>query len=366
LNLRELLKCKRVCKNWNFYATKIVHERQRVRTLLARKSDKSTWVAIADVAEVKDFFNDLDISSTFVLLFGKLPLSRPCVGGHDLFSLQYLLPTSCKIIGALSSAGVIGTDHASGRYSAFERPRLDTLSCMIFPKMDGLNIRCFHMSLEQFEREAFNPETANLEESFGIPAADRVKCLILICPSYVPFDMTRAVFSAFWLRERGRVALCGGSVEDVIELEPGDREIRERGLVGIAFCGDDRVSAGSFVISPTARTKPKVQNLLRQFPPIRTPSGKKGTRFGFAFTCCGRGSRMFKTASQEVELIQAQFPDTPIAGVFSMGECGVTCWPPPNSGRQANSTESEELTLDRLPDVLLSFTTVVAIVNVDH
>lgn len=201
---------------------------------------------------------------------------------------------------------------------------------MVFPKIDGVTIRYFNLSLERYERETFSPITTDLETLLGIPASDRVKCLILICPSYMPFDVARQVFAAFWLRENGRVALCGGIVEDVIELDPGARyffisvffvflkiflffrEIRELGLTGIAICGDDRVTAGSIVIPPQARTKPKVQNLLRQFPPLS--NGRPANRFGFAFTCAGRGQHMFKTASVEAELIQAQFPDTPIVG----------------------------------------------------
>lgn len=94
---------------------------------------------------------------------------------------------------------------------------------MVFPKMNGLTIRYFNLSLERYERETFSPGSTNLEEMFGIPASERVKCLVLICPSYMPFEVARQVYAAFWLREHGQMALCGGIVEDVIELDPGAR-----------------------------------------------------------------------------------------------------------------------------------------------
>lgn len=114
----------------------------------------------------------------------------------------------------------LGTDTLS-KTSDLQNPRFDCFSCMSFPNIDGLVVRRFNVSLERYQREFPARSTPlDFERLFGIKPEDRIKCLLLFCPSYYPFELTKEIFSAFYYRERGRIAMAGGVCEDVIEASP--------------------------------------------------------------------------------------------------------------------------------------------------
>lgn len=142
-------------------------------------------------------------------------------------------------------------------------------------------------------------------------------------------------------------------------------EISEYGLTGFAFCGDERVTAGSFIIPAKVKTKKAVQSSLDRSTKggVRL-KGKKS--FGFIFTCCGRGTRMFKTCGVETNLIKEKFPNTPFAGAFSLGECGVNYWPTSTNCVNKNCVTNEaDNDVEQLPEVLYSYSTTVAVVSID-
>lgn len=145
----------------------------------------------------------------------------------------------------------------------------------------------------------------------------------------------------------------------------GFSEIAELGLTGFAFCGEDCVTAGSFIIPSHAKSKKAVQLALDKA--TRGAVQLKGRKsFGFIFTCCGRGTHMFKTSGVETGLIKDKFPNTPFIGAFSLGECGVNYWPP----QQQSNTEQKQFddftnNPPELGEVLYSYTTTVAIVSID-
>lgn len=327
-SFRSTLKLERVCRTWHRCSQIIQQNRKDIVTLTACKPMKSSkYQAVCDLPEVSDFLLDLWAPVSVCLAFGKLPLSKTCVGGHDLTGLRSLMSPETVILGFTSSAGIIGTLQ-DGSVKEFQNPKRECISSILFSQLPGdAKIKTFSLTLGRYE-QVVRPDQATLpylEQLFGLPVDEQIKSLIFVTSGYFPNDIGEKIATAFWRKERGCLAFAGGLAEYVIKVGPGPftSSVEESGLLGMAITGSN-VRAASLILNPDIRSLKRVQEKMSELKQFfdHLPSKPKFS-FAIFFTCAGRGKKLFGRENVETSVFREMFPEALVAGIFSRGRVRV-------------------------------------------
>lgn len=174
---------------------------------------KRNWEAIGDIPVVRDHFHQLSFLPEFMLVFGNLPLSRPCEGGTDLLYIRnrHMNP-NCFVLSVHSSVGIIGfyyivclllyyvfvvvfsgTDSDSKTPIEYQNPKKECFASLMWsPIWNRLRWYKFNFSMEDFNRRirkqidgVTQRQPERFKELFGFD--EPVKCLLLMIPSYCIF-----------------------------------------------------------------------------------------------------------------------------------------------------------------------------------
>lgn len=145
-------------------------------------------------------------------------------------------------------------------------------------------------------------------------------------------------------------------------------------MLGLAFCGSDRLQVASMVVPAEVNTMAEVASLLKSLKDTRVCHNVRQS-IGFMFSCIGRGQYHYRgRRNVEASVFQRLFPNTPLFGFFGNGEIGFDYLPdysqPEGDSnmcvvRETVEDEGEgQATVKTVPNLHHSYTTIFSILAI--
>lgn len=348
LCIRTLLRCKQVCKKWNFLIEEQVKNRKREPKTLLFNSNK--W--IDEEMDKVDFLRELNIQleylrfqPEFVLFFLNKTACSKCIletieNDQIQEGKKAKLQKETRISSHLSQIlpkcipklyvyidGVIGTSINKSQTIEFESDYEDPcFSGLLLPKSENyrfdLKEICSNSRLPNLEtEEEFN-------RFFGVNSGENLKFLFILVDGtskikFRPFLKSLNKIRNIQKEESlGKSFACSGGI--VKELENGlNKKIKFVFLSLIS--NSENVQVAQIVLPDTPQEKFK--SIWEEKSEILKSCGiqtENSSLFGLQVSCCGRGREYHNGAENfESSLMLKLYPKLNLTGFYGYGEFGV-------------------------------------------
>ncbi|KAG7264049.1 hypothetical protein CRUP_027445 [Coryphaenoides rupestris] len=217
--------------------------------------------------------------------------------------LNHLFPGSCDILG-IAAQGIVLTPSACHSGTPMEYQDGEAGYALMFPSIEGVNIRPFHFCKKTFSQAA-------LQEAGG-------QCQP---PAHSAYKTGGARFLNLVLEPlaKSKALIAGGIVENV--FSPARRCCGQGayGVVGLALSGA-RVQGASVLLEEDVSSPREAEATIQRLKAAGLP---ERNTLGFMFACVGRGHNFYgHLGNVEADAFRKVFPHTPLFGLFGNGEIG--------------------------------------------
>ncbi|XP_034043084.1 F-box only protein 22 [Thalassophryne amazonica] len=224
--------------------------------------------------------------------------------------LTMLFPKGCDIMG-VATPGIILTPSGSCSTPPQEYQEGEAGYAIMFPSMEGVNIRPFHFCKNSFSQTA-------LKEA-GL--VDNPELRVVLIFVYEAFKSGGAHFLNQILEPlaQSKALTAGGLVESVFSPSRQCCSQGAYGAVGLAFSGA-KVQGASVLLDQDISSSKAAEATIRRLKAAKIP---ERNTLGFMFACVGRGQNYYSNQSNvEADAFRKVFPNTPLFGLFGNGEIG--------------------------------------------
>ncbi len=288
LSAREIGKFSPVCRSWNRYGRKILEGRKWMCSHLIEDEDADTVPA-----EVMEYLDKLPIIPRVVLFFERGPRkfleNMMLEWRRRLHPDCRLLAIDCSYLRCFSTS-----------------PSMNTF---VFPTLpEGAHLISSNLSSERCRQlaQVHQLSRADINSRFAIPDQLTVWC-VLIFSSDGGLGV-QSLCNAFWNRDSGQIALCGGIGTSNGSIEPSSGVFSRRCSFLLAFCGPN-VSASSVVIGESEDPAAKLRLLKEHISSLKVAPKQM-----FAFQLVGLDVPKEKFHLQ-CEQFHQMFGQTPLTNI---------------------------------------------------
>ncbi|XP_017577066.1 F-box only protein 22 [Pygocentrus nattereri] len=224
--------------------------------------------------------------------------------------LRRLLPKSCDIL-CIVTPGIVLTPTGLPCTTPKEFMEGEAGFSLLFPAMDGVQIRPFH-----FCKNSLNQES--LEEA-GLTGNPDLKVVLLF--GYHAYKSGAAVFLNKLLEPlaRSNVLIAGGHVEKACIQQRDCCSPGSFGVVGLTLSGS-RIQGASVLLDQDVSSPKAAEVTIRR---LKAASIPERNTVGFMFACVARGHNHYNNEHNvEADTFHKIFPSVPLFGFFGNGEIG--------------------------------------------
>ncbi|XP_030622603.1 F-box only protein 22 [Chanos chanos] len=230
--------------------------------------------------------------------------------GNSVERLRCLFPQNCDILGIVTP-GVVLTPGGFPSKPPEEHEDGEAGFGLLFPSIEGINIRPFH-----FCRRTLNAEA--LQEA-GLVGNPELRVVLLF--GYEAYKSGAARFLHELLKPlaNSNALIAGGHVEKVFSPPRKCCSQGSFGVVGFSLSGP-RIQGASVLLEQDVSTPEAAEATLLRLKAANIP--EKNT-IGFMFACVGRGHNYYNgKRNVEADTFRKVFPTVPLFGFFGNGEIG--------------------------------------------
>ncbi|KAK6475124.1 F-box only protein 22-like [Huso huso] len=309
-----------VCALWRECARRVLRKQQNVTWIsasgssggsghvLPRKLDEEvenvyllpkTVLIMADV----DAFNQQDNH------FLKKKVKKSSSSGKT-DELRKLFPKGCDILG-IAVPGIVLTPMGSHSNPPQEFEEGEAGFAIMFPNIDGINIRSFHFCKRSFS-------STSLEEA-GLVNNPSLRVVLLF--GYEAFKSGAARFLNQIIEplSKANILLAGGHIESVTSPESECCNPGSYGVVGLALSGS-KIQGASVLLEQDVNSEKTAEAAVQRLKSANIP---QHNTLGFMFACVGRGRHHYNSKNNvEADAFRKIFPNIPLFGFFGNGEIG--------------------------------------------
>ncbi|KAM3624983.1 uncharacterized protein V6R79_004897 [Siganus canaliculatus] len=229
---------------------------------------------------------------------------------HTVEELNVLFPKGCDILG-ITTPGIVLTPHGSRPGPPQEFQEGEAGFAVMFPNMEGVNIKPFH-----FCKKSFSP--AALEEAGLVDNPELRVVLIFVYEAYKPGG-ARFLSQILEPLSKSKALIAGGLIEKVFSPNQECCGQGAYGVVGLALSGP-KVQGASVLLDQDISNPKDAEVTIQRLKAAKIP---ERNTLGFMFACLGRGQNYYSNQSNvEADAFHKVFPNTPLFGLFGNGEIG--------------------------------------------
>ncbi|KAK1158165.1 F-box only protein 22-like [Acipenser oxyrinchus oxyrinchus] len=338
-----------VCALWRECARRVLRKQQNVTWisasgssggsghLLPRKLDEEvenvyllpkTVLIMADV----DAFNQQDNH------FLKKKVKKSSSSGRT-DELRKLFPKGCDILG-IAVPGIVLTPMGSHSNPPQEFEEGEAGFAIMFPNIDGINIRSFHFCKRSFS-------SMSLEEA-GLVNNPSLRVVLLFGYEAFKSGAARFLNQVIEPLSKANILLAGGHIESVTSPEPECCNPGSYGVVGLALSGS-KIQGASVLLEQDVNSEKTAEAAVQRLKSANIP---QHNTLGFMFACVGRGRHHYNSKNNvEADAFRKIFPNIPLFGFFGNGEIGC------------DKIVTEDYTLTDAENLQHGYSTVMALVH---
>ncbi|XP_006816269.2 F-box only protein 22-like [Saccoglossus kowalevskii] len=269
--------------------------------------------------------------------------------------LHQILPSDCQLVG-FSTPGVVSTSRDL-KYISESEDQQTSCACVLFPKMNGVNIHIFRVPKNEFMQGSHRD---NIWKTTGIPENEDVKCILIIGFNRFAFHAMGQLVNHLadvYNKKNHDIVISGAYANDLVTPRTLEREEKKTGILGLVFSGPN-VKAASVVLNSRV-THP--DHAKRELLKLKSVGLSEKKTIAFMFACIGRGTEHYNQRNVESEAFKSIFPNTPLFGFFGNGEVGceqLKCGKRPDGSHPLPNAIS--------PELLHAYTTVFCMISFDN
>lgn len=368
LPAKSLNSCARVCKSWRQASQQIKKQRQRLGWNSYVCHDEENEELLA--SEIKGLLQDIWCEPAFFIGFCSTslfeePLKVPsthmtrfhrmakCMRIDIGSFLKQMLPHLCNFL-SVSADGIIGTNAQASHSHEIEGKK--SLSYLLIPKLDGLDIDTFTIDIHTYATNVDNPfEPGSGLQFSSIPEDKDVKAILFFCNE--PFCPPEIGYTL--MQNYHNSVVAGGHIDNLICPQNCINDptgLSDPSLQCIAFSGP-RLKVASIIIEEHVNNRKEVEATIRQLKNCKLSEEQS---FAFMFACIGRGSTHYGISNVEADVFRKFFPKTPLLGFFGNGEVGFTYLPKDGEPPVHSMPNCERM----LPKLYHAYTTIICLLSV--
>ncbi|XP_058851280.1 F-box only protein 22-like [Acipenser ruthenus] len=309
-----------VCALWRECARRVLRKQQNVAWIsasgssggsghvLPRKLDEEvenvyllpkTVLIMADV----DAFNQQDNH------FLKKKVKKSSSSGKT-DELRKLFPKGCDILG-IAVPGIVLTPMGSHSNPPQEFEEGEAGFAIMFPNIDGINIRSFHFCKRSFS-------STSLEEA-GLVNNPSLRVVLLFGYEAFKSGAARFLNQVIEPLSKANILLAGGHIESVTSPESECCNPGSYGVVGLALSGS-KIQGASVLLEQDVNSEKTAEAAVQRLISANIP---QHNTLGFMFACVGRGRHHYNSKNNvEADAFRKIFPNIPLFGFFGNGEIG--------------------------------------------
>ncbi|XP_030232931.1 F-box only protein 22 [Gadus morhua] len=318
---KSLLRIASVCRLWRNCARRVLRTQQRltwvsafgpslpdVHVLCGRLSEEVEKVFLLPKTVLAVVDSHAFNGQAYCYRQNKAKKSRH--SPDTVEQLNHLFPRSCDVMG-ISAPGIVLTPSGSHSGAPVEHQDGDAGFALMFPSIEGVNIRPFH-----FCRKTFS-ETA-LQEAGLVDNPDLRVVLLFVYEAYKTGG-ARFLNQVLEPLAKSKALIAGGIVENVFSPPRQCCGPGAYGVVGLALSGP-RVQGASVLLEQDVGTPQEAEATIQR---LKAASLPERNTLGFMFACVGRGHNYYNNMGNvEADAFRKVFPNTPLFGLFGNGEIG--------------------------------------------
>ncbi|KAK6476831.1 F-box only protein 22-like [Huso huso] len=338
-----------VCALWRECARRVLRKQQNVTWIsasgssggsghvLPRKLDEEvenvyllpkTVLIMADV----DAFNQQDNH------FLKKKVKKSSSSGKT-DELRKLFPKGCDILG-IAVPGIVLTPMGSHSNPPQEFEEGEAGFAIMFPNIDGINIRSFHFCKRSFS-------STSLEEA-GLVNNPSLRVVLLFGYEAFKSGAARFLNQVIEPLSKANILLAGGHIESVTSPESECCNPGSYGVVGLALSGS-KIQGASVLLEQDVNSEKTAEAAVQRLKSANIP---QHNTLGFMFACVGRGRHHYNSKNNvEADAFRKIFPNIPLFGFFGNGEIGC------------DKIVTEDYTLTDAENLQHGYSTVMALVH---
>ncbi|KAM9861082.1 F-box only protein 22 [Aulostomus maculatus] len=316
---KSLLRIASVCRLWRNCARRVLRIQQQV-----------AWVSACgpSSADVHSLCNILEDEVEKVFLLPKTVLAMvncetfygPCYlytqnkakkSRHSPDTeLNQFFPKGCDIMG-IATPGIVLTPNGSCSKPPQEYQEGEAGFAIMFPSMEGINIRPFH-----FCKKSISP--AALKEAGLVDNPELRVVLMFVYEAFKPGGV-RFLNQILDPLAKSKALITGGLVDRAFSPSRHCCSHGAYGVVGLALSGP-KVQGASVLLDRDISNPKAAEATIQRLKAAKIP---ERNTLGFMFACVGRGKNYYNDQTNvEADAFRKVFPNTPLFGLFGNGEIG--------------------------------------------
>lgn len=321
-----LLRTTCVCRLWRDSARRILKTQQSIAWVTAAESGAGEGHAV-----VRELAKELELVHVLphtVLYMADLETfcgqedtherkkARKKSSAETAAALERLLPRGCQVVGVVAP-GIVATATASPSNRPLEIEEGEAGFALLFPNMDGIQIRTFHISNRSGTNKSLDKN--KLAEAGLINNPD-LRAVIVLGYGTWKTGFSRLLQEVLHPLNEKNIIIAGGFVEKITSFNFQRNCLQDSyGVTGIAFSGA-QVQGASVILCQDVTDVKTAEAAMQQLKAAGIP--EKNT-FGFMFACVGRGQQYYDNKiNVEADAFRKTFPNVPLFGFFGNGEIG--------------------------------------------
>lgn len=318
---KSLFQLLSVCRLWRNCARRILRTQQKLTWVSATGPSNTEGHALCSILsdEVEKVF--LLPKTVMVMVDSEAFNGQACCyrqkkarkSGHSPDSveeLNLLFPTGCDILG-IATPGIVLTPSGSHSSPPQEHQEGEAGYAIMFPNLEGVNIRPFHLC-----KETFSPTA--LQEA-GLVDNPELRVVLLFGYEAYKSGAARFLNQVLEPLARSKALIAGGHVENVFSPPRECCGQGAYGVVGLALSGS-RIQGASVLLEQDVSCPKAAEATIQRLKAANLPDRNT---LGFMFACVGRGHNYYNNQHNvEADTFRKVFPNIPLFGFFGNGEIG--------------------------------------------
>ncbi|XP_067105114.1 F-box only protein 22 [Osmerus mordax] len=318
---KSLLRIESVCRLWRNCARRVLRTQQKLTWISASGPSNPEGHALCHslADEVENVF--LLPKTVLVMVDSETFNGQYCCfkqkkarKSHPIpdtvEDLSRLFPTGCDVMG-IATPGVVLTPSGSHSGPPQEHQEGEAGYAIMFPSMDGVNIRPFHFCKQTISQTA-------LEEA-GLVDNPDLRVVLLFGYEAYKSGAARFLNQVLEPLAKSKALIAGGHVENVFAPTRGCCNQGSYGVVGLALSGP-KIQGASVLLEQDVSSPKAAEATIQRLKAANLP---ERNTLGFMFACVGRGHNYYNNQRNvEADTFRKVFPNIPLFGFFGNGEIG--------------------------------------------
>eukprot|EP00794_Sanderia_malayensis_P013938 gene13938-15390_t len=225
--------------------------------------------------------------------------------------ISLLLPSNCPLSGC-QGTGVVGFDGERSQEYEF----INGASLLLLPLTEHVEVRQFFLKTSDMKKAGRDVRKWRNITNFD----EKMNVKLILMHAACEVDETENAIEMI-LKVTGKDTVIAGGNSTVAFF---DQNISTRGISCMCFAGDLRTN---LVVNEDMKEATRKQNMLANVEKLKQSvlepdDDCKHNTVMFMYSCCGRGLALYGESNVETSWIAEVLPDTPIMGVYGIGEIG--------------------------------------------